>query len=129
MEGEPINVECDVEDKSTTNFVLKCDPKGFRGALYLYQGNGSADDFDVLIETKDDNNDRIEITGSKDNINYIVYRKNSSGLSRSAIVGIIIVGAVFLIIVIILALYLRVPKAQVNDNSSIAGLKTFDNNP
>ena len=110
MEREPINVECDVEDKSTTNFVLKCDSKGFRGTLYLYQGNGTADDIDVFIETKDDNNDRIEITGSKDNINYIVYWKKSSGLSRSVIVGIIIVGAVFLKIVIILALYLRGQK-------------------
>jgi hypothetical protein len=132
MEGESINAECDVEDNSTTNFVLKCDPKGFRGTLYLYQANGTVDDIDVFIETKDDNNDRVEITDSKDNINNIVYRKNSSGLSGGAIAGIIIACGVALIIIIIitiLALYLRGPKAQVNNNSSIVGLKTVDNYP
>ena len=54
------------------------------------------------------------------------YRKNSSGLSGGAIAGIVIACAAALIIATILALALKGPKAPVQNNSSIVGLKTDD---
>ena len=75
------------------------------------------------------NNLHIEGTGSssESNKNHLYYRKNSSGLSGGAIAGIVIACAIVLILITLLAMYLRKPKPAIDSNTTIVGLRSVDN--
>ena len=55
------------------------------------------------------------------------WRKNSRGLSGGAIAGIVIACASVLILITILAMFLRKSKRTHENESTIVGLKSIDN--
>ena len=127
MNGIEVNTTCSVdEDATADNFILKCTkPSNFYGTLYLYQCYGTLDGIDIYVNTME-GNDTIKFTSTTSGEN-VIYRKNSSGLSGGAIAGIVIACAAVLIIVTVLALYLKGPKTPVNNNSTVVGLKSVEN--
>jgi len=78
-----------------------------------------------------DENAKIEINDANSTTpssNYIVYRKNSSGLSGGAIAGIVIACVVALIAASIAAMMLRKPRVDPPiDNTAVVQLRTVDN--
>ena len=125
MDGTKYDTSCKVENEATNNFILKCDkPSDFYGDLYIYKGYGTLNDVDIFVNPMKGNDTVPFPRPSEQNV---VYRKNSSGLSGGAIAGIVIVCAAVLIIITVLAIYLKGPKTPVNNNSTIVGLKSVEN--
>ena len=127
IDGDAVSTNCIVDNEDTNDFILKCDkPSGFYGDLFLYQGSGAlTEEIEVFVNTKPDN-DIVSFPRPKSGES-VVYRKNSSGLSGGVIAGIVIACAAVLIIITVLALYLKSPKTPVNNNSTIVGLKSVEN--
>ena len=105
-----------------------------------------------MLDANTKNSIILNMTQGNDNINFIVtpasassssypssspnqtkiinrpnYKKKSNGLSGSAIAVIILAYAVALVIGAIIAMMARKPKAPLDNNTSVAGLKTIDN--
>ena len=122
---EIIPMNCPVTNPDKDNYEITCRPsEGFQGNLHTASGNVSSTSLTLNLDAGKDAVNVDPNESSQKNPTY--YRKNSSGLSGGAIAGIIIACAAALIIATILALALKGPKAPVQNNSSIVGLKTDD---
>ena len=128
--SKPENVTCLVTNHDVDNFELKCEPKG-NLTSHLYESSAVIDDIKLSLNMTEQDYVSILKYGPKSNNNgnnNLFYRKSSSGLSGGAIAGIVIACAVVLIIITVLAMFLRKRKvAEVNNVSSIEGLKSVDN--
>ena len=69
--------------------------------------------------------EKIYFPGAK-NVNKVYYKKSSSGLSSGLISLIIILSSLALIIATVFALILNSQKLEVNNGSSVVGLKVGD---
>jgi hypothetical protein len=128
--NEPENVTCLVTNHDVDNFELKCEPRG-NLTSHLYESSAVINDVKLSLNMTEQDYVSILKYGPKSNNNgnnNLFYRKSSSGLSGGAIAGIVIACAVVLIIITVLAMFLRNRKvAEVNNVSSIEGLKNVDN--
>lgn len=135
-----IIVNCSISNIDSEEYTFECIPKQtINGTLYLAE----------MLDANTKNSIILNMTQGNDNINFVVtpatssypssspnqtqiinrpnYKKKSSGLSGSAIAVIILACAVALIIGAIIAMMARKPKAPLDNNTSVTGLKTIDN--
>ena len=134
--GELVNKKtiCDVINNEEKDFKIRCNPDGtLIGSLHRSSGYVTVNNktSEVSLDLKE-NADTVNINSASGNStnpsrNPTFFRKNSSGLSGGAIAGIVIACAIALIIATVLAMFLKGSKAPTNNNSTVVGLKTFDN--
>ena len=136
-----VKIECPVTNSDQNNYEITCTPtEAFQGNLH--RASGEVGDTSLTLNLGQ-GKDGVDVDPNKSSPspspssssssssnepqkNPTNYRKNSSGLSGGSIAGIVIACAAALIIATIVALVLKSPKAPVNNNSSIVGLKTDD---
>ena len=122
----PITIQCTTSGDADV-FNLKCvAPQNFNAKLNDCKAQVGDTPITFSASTEDANNLKITGAGNTSN-NNVYYRKNYSGLSGGVIAAIVIPCAVFLILVTILAMYLRRPKPAMDNNSTIVGLRSVDN--
>jgi len=135
-----INVTCPVTNHDLNDFEFRCEPdRNLTGSVYLSSAiindevefivNSTKynDSVKVVIYGEGQQSDNGNSTETNTRYNNFFYGKSSSGLSGGAIAGIVIACAVVLIIITILAMFLRKHKATETNNSTIVGLKSVDN--
>ena len=121
----PITISCTTSGGADA-FNLKCvAPHNFNAKINDIKAQVGDTPITFSAITEDANN--LKITGAGNSNNNVYYRKNSSGLSGGVIAGIVIACSVVLILITILAMYLRRPKPAMNNNSTIVGLRSVDN--
>ena len=125
--NKPITIECSTSG-GVSDFELTCvAPQNFNAKINNAKAQvGDNIPITFSASTEYDNNLKITGAGNTSNNNFY-YRKNSSGLSGGVIAAIVIPCAVVLILVTILAMYLRRPKPAMDNNSTIVGLRSVDN--
>ena len=134
------NFTCPVTNHDLNDFEFRCEPdRNLTGSVYLSSAIINDEIEFIVNSTKDNDSVKVVIYGEgqqSDNgnstetntrYNNFFYGKSSSGLSGGAIAGIVIACAVVLIIITILAMFLRKHKATETNNSTIVGLKSVDN--
>ena len=122
----PITIECSTSG-GVSDFELTCvAPHNFNAKINNAKAQVDETPITFSASTEDANNLKITGAGNTSN-NNVYYRKNYSGLSGGVIAGIVIACAVVLILITILAMYLRRPKPAMNNNSTIVGLRSVDN--
>ena len=120
----PITIQCS-SNKNPDIFELTCEaPHNFNAKLS--EATAKVGDTSLSFSAATDESNNLSITKAGNANGNVYYRKNSSGLSSGAIVAIIIVCAVALILITILALYFK-SKPTLNNNSSIAELRSSVN--
>ena len=122
----PITIECSTSG-GVSDFELTCvAPQNFNAKINNAKAQVDETPITFSASTEDANNLKITGAGNTSN-NNVYYRKNYSGLSGGVIAGIVIACAVVLILITILAMYLRRPKPTMDNNSTIVGLRSVDN--
>ena len=125
------NTTCDIVNSDPNDFLIKCSPEfNITGSQFLANGTESTDGrIGIYLNTSDTDEATKNFKFIKYNNRYgnFKWRKNSRGLSGGAIAGIVIACACVLILITILAMFLRKSKRTQENQSTIVGLKSIDN--
>ena len=125
LNSKELIIDCPVTNNDPNNYKITCrPPEAFQGNLH--RASGTIDDTSLMLDLEEGKDGVSVDPNPETQKNPTYYRKDSSGLSGGSIAGIVIACAAVLIIATIVALVLKSPKAPVNNNSSIVGLKTDD---
>ena len=124
------NTTCDIVNSDPNDFLIKCSPEfNITGSQFLANGTESTDGrIGIYLNTSDTDETTRNFKFLKYNrYGNFKWRKNSRGLSGGAIAGIIIVSASALILITILAMFLRKNIRTQENQSTMIGLKSNDN--
>jgi hypothetical protein len=127
--GNLVNATCNVNDKGNKKYELVCTSKQ-KIKAHLEGVMGKTSDKPLLINMADGNNDLVNLDPSSQMNNQIFPKRSSKGLSRGAIVGIVLACCVALIAAGVTAfLCLRHNNATIQEKSYLQSnsLNSFKN--